>query len=71
MAQYLAKLLAFGYESRKRNQFLFETLICLYAVVFEIVDQQLMNRDLFAKVMFGLLVFLLLIRYLPRNYALT
>ena len=30
-----------------------------------------MNRDLFAKVMFGLLVFLLLIRYLPRNYALT
>ena len=30
-----------------------------------------MNRDLFAKVMFALLVFLLLIRYLPRNYALT
>lgn len=67
----MAKLLAFGYEARKRNQFIFETLICLYSITFSIADQQLEDRDLLAKILYALLVFLLLIRYIPCKSVLT
>ena len=66
--EYGCRLLAFGYEPHRRNRLIFETGVLVYGLGFCAYSQNLDEWGSLSRALRGLLILLLLVRYLPCMY---
>ena len=74
VVQYTSELLAFGYRRSKRKEFVFETITCLYILVFYLSKSRLDNINTGStrnRVLNGIAIFFQIFHYLKRNSPLT